>query len=242
MLWWTCRGSLSRNQTMFAKQDRVPFAVIFDNDGVLADSEHYSELAYKTALAEQGVCMRADDGERFCGLTDADIIAEMRVSYGVALDLDQFVTRKRDLYFEAAAGGMHAFPGALELVRSLQQLGIPYALASSAPREKIEFNLIETGLKPFFDHVVCGEDFLRGKPDPEIFLTAAKCIGAAPRCCVVIEDSINGLKAARTAGMAGVGIATTFAADRLVPYADAVFANLAELNVDVLRRLVTQHG
>lgn len=219
------------------------FGVIFDNDGVLVDSEGFSILAYRRAIEEQGVRLREEDDEKYCGLTDADIIRDMRQVYGADLDLDLFSARKRELYFEyAAAGLMRAFPGARELVSALREKGIPVALASSGSREKIAFNLTRAGLDHLFSIVVSGEDFRRGKPDPEIFLCAAQRLGLEPHQCAVIEDSINGLKAARAAGCAAVAVANTFPADRLAPFADEVVDSLEHLTPQRLSGLVRRRS
>lgn len=218
-------------------------AVIFDNDGVLVDSEAFSEHAYQIALREQGLEVDPADAERYCGFTDADILRDMQQRYQRTFDFNRFSVRKRDLYFEAAGAGiMRVFPGARELLRELQAAQVPYALASSASREKIHFNLKQAGLAGEFPHIVSGEDFERGKPDPQIFLAAAQCIGVRPEVCVVIEDSINGLKAASAAGMAGVGVSNTFPSDRLMSHAARVVGSLTELSVAALRTLVAQQA
>ncbi|MGI8905365.1 MAG: HAD family hydrolase [Candidatus Sumerlaeaceae bacterium] len=215
----------------------APIGVVFDNDGVLVDTEAFSESAYRTALQEQDVEVDPADAARYCGLTDADILRDMEMRPGIKLDFERFSARKRDLYFEAAARGhgMRVFPGALELIRSLADAQVPIALASSAARDKIDFNLESSGLRPFFQHIVSGEDFQRGKPDPEIFLTAAHCIGVSPNRCIVFEDSINGLIAARAAGMVAVGISNTFASDQLAHHADYVLESLENVTPAKIR-------
>jgi beta-phosphoglucomutase-like phosphatase (HAD superfamily) len=237
----------------------VKFGVIFDNDGVLVDSEHISLKAYRQAIREQGIELREEDDARYCGLTDADIIRDMRKVYGADLDLKRFSARKRELYFElaAAAGYMRVFEGVRELLDLLQAKQIPYALASSGSREKILFNLRLASLLQYFDApaeghsgaeeangsvqrkgiIVSGEDFHRGKPDPEIFLCAAKRLGLSPAQCVIIEDSINGLKAARAAGAIAVGVANTFPPEMLTPWADVVVSSMRELTLSRLEEL-----
>jgi HAD superfamily hydrolase (TIGR01509 family) len=205
-------------------------AVIFDNDGVLVDSEHISIIAYRRAVEEQGVALREEDNEKYCGLTDQDIIRDMEKVYGRGLDLARFQERKRELYFElAAVEPMPAFAGARELVRDLVERGIPVALASSGSAEKIAFNLGRAGLQGIIPVIVTGEDFHRGKPDPEIFLCAAEKLGIEPAECAVIEDSINGLLAARAAGMTAVAVTNTFPANRVAEYADVIVKGLDEL-------------
>lgn len=215
------------------------FAVIFDNDGVLVDSEPFSIAAYQRAIEEQGVKLSGDDLERNCGLTDADIIADMKTTYGADLDLDLFSQRKAILYRELAeASPMHLFPGTLALIHELQRRSIPFALASSGSREKIAFNLQRAGIHEHFDHIISGEDFHRGKPDPEIFLKAAEVLEMSPERCVVIEDSINGLKAARAAGCFALAVTNTFPAENLRPYADLVVSSLESITVPRIEKLL----
>lgn len=216
------------------------FGVIFDNDGVLVDSERYSIAAYRQAIEEQGVVLRPSSDEHYCGLTDADIIADMRQVYGADLDLEKFSSRKRDLYFDLARGMLRPFEGAVGLITELRAAGVPYALASSGSTEKILFNLEQADLAGLFETVITGEDFERGKPDPEIFVRAAERLGLEAGVCAVIEDSVNGLKAARAAGALAVGITNTFAAERLGPHADVLVASLRELDAAGLAREVAQ--
>ena len=205
-------------------------AIIFDNDGVLVDSEPVSLCAYREAMGEQGIELSDADDERYCGLTDADIVRDLERMHGCSLNLAQFEARKRELYFaHSESRGMPAFPGARQVLQSMRARGTAVALASSAPREKIAHNLEAAGLVGFFEVVVSGEECERGKPDPEIFLQAARRLKVEPAGCVVVEDSINGLIAARAAGMFAVGVTNTFARERLAPYADAVIERLAEL-------------
>ena len=207
-------------------------AIIFDNDGVLVDSEPVSLCAYRDAMGEQGVDLSDADDERYCGLTDADIVRDLERMHGRSLNLAQFEARKRELYLaHSETRGLPAFPGARQVLEVLRARGTPVALASSAPQEKIAHNLEAAGLVGLFEVVVSGEECERGKPDPEIFVEAARRLNMDPEKCVVVEDSINGLVAARAAGMFAVGVTNTFSRERLAPYADAVIAELGELVV-----------
>lgn len=219
-------------------------AVIFDNDGVLVDSEGISAEAFVRAAGEQDVVIDPGHMERYCGLTDSDIAADLATMGVGSLDLPRFEGRKRDLYFEMAVGdpGVRVFPGVRRLVEALREAWVPFAVASSGSGNKVAFNLERAGLADLFEHRVSAELVHRGKPDPEIFLKAAEMLGIEPSRCVVIEDSINGLKAARAAGMTAVGVATTFAADRLEPYADHVVGSLADVTVERLRGFVLLPG
>ncbi len=223
--------------------DSVNLGVIFDNDGVLVDSEPISLLAYRQAIREQGVDLREEDDWQYCGLTDADIIRAMRETYGAALDLERFSARKKELYFDLARRQLlRAFPGVRELIADLKARGIPYVLASSGSREKILFNLRNAGIEDLFPVILSGEDFHRGKPDPEIFLCAAERIGVSPAHCIVFEDSINGLRAARAAGSVAVGVANTFPSEQLRPWADVVIDSLEKVNVELMQKWLEAHA
>lgn len=218
--------------------DKSPIAVIFDNDGVLVDSEPISLLAYQRGIEEQGLKLTEADLERNCGLTDADIVSDLEKVYGASLDQELFSRRKAELYKALAEErGLKAFPGARRLLEELRAEGIPYAIASSGSREKIGYNLQKAGLTDLVSVILSGEEFRRGKPDPEIFVKAAAKLGYEPERCVVIEDSLNGLRAARAAGAFALAVATTFAADKVAPLADAVFGSVEDIAVTDLTGL-----
>lgn len=214
------------------------FAVIFDSDGVIVDSEKHSLRAFVQAIDENGIHLSDEDILSNCGLTDADIIIYMREKFKLSIDLNKFSERKKELYTELVKSGiLEVFPGVKDLLNSLNQDKIPYALASSGSREKIFFNLKKTGLTDYFPIIISGEDFERGKPDPAIFLAAAKKLNTATQRCVVIEDSLNGIKAAKNAGMPCIAVAHTFSADKLTE-ADLILQEIAEINISKIRSLI----
>lgn len=214
------------------------FAVIFDNDGVLVDSEGISEEAFLRAAREQGVMVDPARMPLYCGLTDADIARDLERLGAGKLDLPRFEARKSALYFELAGAepGVRAFAGARTLAESLRDAGIPFAVASSGSARKVAFNLERAGLADLFPPArrVSAEQVRRGKPDPEIFLKAAALLGVTPTQCMVLEDSINGLKGARAAGMTAIGVATTFAAHQIAPFADHVTESLEKVTRELL--------
>lgn len=138
--------------------DKSPIAVIFDNDGVLVDSEPISLLAYQRGIEEQGLKLTEADLERNCGLTDADIVSDLEKVYGASLDQELFSRRKAELYKALAEErGLKAFPGARRLLEELRAEGIPYAIASSGSREKIGYNLQKAGLTDLVSVILSGE-------------------------------------------------------------------------------------
>jgi HAD superfamily hydrolase (TIGR01509 family) len=126
---------------------------------------------------------------------------------------------------------LQAFAGAQPVVTACRLASLKTAVASSADRIKIEANLRKIGLPPgSWDAIVTGEDVARTKPNPDIFLAAARLLGLAPRDCAVVEDAPNGIQAAKAAGMRCVAVAQTFPAEQLTA-ADLIRRTLAEVSL-----------
>lgn len=213
-------------------------AVIFDSDGVVVDSEPFSLAAFREAMEAQGVHLSDEDIMANCGLTDADICDYVFKKYGTNVDVEEFHTLKQKLYEQKVKEkNLQPCPGVTDLLNEIEGKEIPYALASSGSSKKITFNLSRVNLLHRFPVIISGEQMERGKPDPDIFLTAAENLKTHPDYCVVIEDSLNGIEAAKRAGMYCVGVAGTFPAERLQK-ADFVVESLEEVTVKTLLALV----
>lgn len=216
------------------------FAVIFDSDGVIVDSEHISLETFQQALREQGVTLSDEDIMANCGLTDEDIIKYVRQKLGMEVESGLFQKRKQELYEECVkAHGIKAFNGAIELLDTLKNAGISYALASSGSMKKINLNLGTIGILDKFPIIISGEDMERGKPHPDIFLAAAKALDTPPERCVVFEDSLNGIEAAHRAGMKCIAVAGTFPPEKL-DHADFIVESLYDVNVSTLQNLLSE--
>src|SRR5207253_6858178 len=120
--------------------------------------------------------------------------------------IDDLGTRKEDRYKAAARQGVALLPGAGELLEGLRAAGFRQAIGSSAPRGNIDLILELTGSARFFDAISSAEDTQRGKPDPQVFLVAANKLRAPPSRCVVMEDAVAGVQAARAGGMKCIGV------------------------------------
>lgn len=192
-------------------------AVIFDMDGVLTDSEPLICAAAMEMFRERGVEVQAADFHPFVGTGENRYIGGVAEKYGVALDITAAKARTYELYLAMVPRRLEAFPGAVELVRACREAGMPCAVASSADRIKIEANLNKIGLPPAtWQAIVTAEDVERRKPDPDIFLLASARLGVPPSRCTVVEDAVNGIAAAKAAGMRCVAVASTFSAGHLV--------------------------
>ena len=206
-------------------------AAVFDMDGVLTDSEPLINAAAVEMFREKGLAVRPEDFLPFVGTGEDRYIGGVAERYGFALDLPAAKRRTYEIYLALVPDRLKPFPGAVELVRQCRKAGLRVALASSADLIKIEANLYKIGLPPReWDGLVTAEDVKNKKPAPDIFLAAARKLKVSPSECVVIEDAVNGVQAAKAAGMRCVAVAQTFAADCLAA-AYLVKNTVAEVSV-----------
>ncbi|MDA1194476.1 MAG: HAD family hydrolase [Planctomycetota bacterium] len=177
--------------------------VIFDCDGVLVDSETITSRTIADCLQEQGVAWGAEVvGDRFRGGRMQDILTEAEVERGGPLPAD-FVPRFRERLFARLAAEVEPVPGVHEALDGLEALGLPFCVASNGPQGKMEATLGRTRLLPRFGaRIFSAYDLGVFKPNPDLFLHAARTMGAAdPTRVAVVEDTETGLQAARAAGM-----------------------------------------
>jgi HAD superfamily hydrolase (TIGR01509 family) len=207
--------------------------LIFDCDGVLVDSEVIAFDVLRQMLADLGKPMSlAECGLRFMGRRTPDVLAEIEKELGRPIPADMGA-RMKALLFERFRRELHPVAGVKDVIARLPR---PICVASSSSPERIALSLEVTGLASLFgNHVFSAEQVAEGKPSPDLFLFAAKSMGAEPRETIVIEDSTAGVLAARRAGMAVIGFAgASHADDTLVTAlyaagADAVLTRMVDL-------------
>ncbi len=202
--------------------------VIFDCDGVLVDSERIAVRVDVAVLAELGWAMtEAEVVERFMGRTDEYMVAQIEAHLGRPLPANWKEPFHR-LYREAFAAELTPVPGILE---ALGQIATATCVASSGTHEKIRYLLGLTGLYTrFVGRIFSASDVAQGKPAPDLFLHAAKRMGAHPADCAVVEDSRYGIEAARAAGMRAFGYAGGLTPrHRLEGIGTVVFEDMREL-------------
>jgi HAD superfamily hydrolase (TIGR01509 family) len=183
----------------------VPDAVIFDLDGVLVDSEQLWNEAKEALVRDVGGSWREDAPRTMMGMSSTEWSAYLRNELGVDRDVEEIsreVVRRMERLYRAK---LPLLPGAVEAVRSLQARW-PLGLASSSNREIIDLVLQVSGLTEMFATTVSSEEVDRGKPEPDVYLEAARCLGVEPRRCVAVEDSGNGIRAAAAARMAVIAV------------------------------------
>lgn len=206
-------------------------AVIFDMDGVLVDSEPLINAAAIAMFKEKGLTVLPTDFLPFVGAGEERYIGGVAEKYHFPLDLTAAKRRTYEIYLDLVPSQLEAFPGAYDFVLACRKAGLRVAVASSADKIKVAANLQKLGLPPeFWDAVVTGERVKRKKPAPDGFLSAAQDINVEPAACVVIEDAVNGIQAAKAAGMRCIAVATTFPAERLQE-ADVVRGSISRVRL-----------
>ncbi len=210
---------------------------LFDLDGVLIDSSPFHFASWVKLGEEIGFTMTPELFRQTFGRRN-DAILRRFIPDATNEQIAAWSERKEALYRQLAVGKLTPLPGARELVRALKGAGFRLAIASSTPRQNIAFALEQIGMADAFDALVGAEDVTKGKPDPEVFLTAAKRLGVPPERCIVFEDAIAGVIAAKRGGMKCVAVTTTNPRDALVEAgADLVVDSLSELSLERLTAL-----
>ncbi|MFF6783207.1 HAD-IA family hydrolase [Streptomyces sp. NPDC012510] len=182
-------------------------AVIFDLDGTLVDSEpNYFEASRRTLGAHGVTGFGWTDHERSVGISTRDTVASWREQYALTTPVETLLATKNRHYLELARAATRVYPEMRKFVELLAAEGAPMAVASGSSREAIEVILDGTGLAAHLRTVVSAEEVAHGKPAPDVFLEAARRLGAAPADCVVLEDAVPGAVAAHAAGMRCVAI------------------------------------
>ena len=186
--------------------------VIFDMDGVLCDSEPFiCEAAVEMFRQRHGVIVQPTDFHPFTGMGEDRYLGGVAEKYGVKTDLqaDKIFTYTR--YLELIRGRLTPLNGTVDFINACRARGLRMAVASSADRMKVEGNLAQLGLPvAHFSAVIDGTMVTHKKPAPDIFLLAASTIGLPPEQCVVFEDAVSGIRAARAANMRAIGVRSSF--------------------------------
>ena len=189
--------------------------IIFDIDGVLVDSEAAITTACMQALHENGIPAKFDDFKAFTGMGDDKFIAGVAGLYGYAVG-PEIKNRAYQIYLETASEQVHVFDWTRPLLEHLAEKGYMLVAASSADREKVLCNLSCIGAdSALFRTVITGSEVQKKKPAPDIFVKALSEVGGDPFHCIVAEDAVSGILAAKAAGVVAVGVTTSFRADAL---------------------------
>jgi HAD superfamily hydrolase (TIGR01509 family) len=205
--------------------------VIFDCDGVLVDGEQLAVAIDVRAIGALGwPITEAEVVERHLGRSNADVLADIAEHIGrpVPADWDEAWNAEYRRVFDEQ---LEAVPGVAEAIKVLAAEGFQTCVASSGSHEKMKRTLVKTGLWDFFvGRIFSATEVERGKPEPDLFLYAAKQVGLPPARCVVVEDSRHGVAGARAAGMRAIGFAGGMTPVEHLAAADTVITDMADLS------------
>ena len=208
--------------------------VLFDMDGVLVDSEDFIRLAAIQMFKEIGLEARHEDFFEFIGTGENRYLGGVAKKYNFPFNLPEGKIRTYEIYIELIKGKLGTLPGVNSFIEKCRNRGLKIALATSADRTKMDANLIEMGMtQGSFDAVVNGLDVEHKKPSPDIYIRAAELLGLTPSDCLVVEDAVIGVEAAKSAGSKCLGLTTSFSEKELAG-ADWFARNLSEAGDEVL--------
>ncbi len=211
--------------------------VVWDLDGVLADTaaQHFS--AWRDALKKRGIDFSQEDFSQTFGMRNEEIIKKI-LGDSISGEDMQSIAQEKELAFRSQiSGALQSLPGVMKLLKELKDNNYRMALATSAPLENAKVILETLGITEYFDAIVSGEDVEKGKPDPEVFLKAAKRIDVKASNCLVFEDSIAGIQAAKGAGMKCIAVSITHTVEKL-SLADLVVKSLEEVEMHKVKQIL----
>ncbi len=216
------------------KDPSRPSAVLWDLDGTLVDSEEFHWLSWRDTLRQEAIDLSYDQFLASFGQRNDRILGGWLGPDADPERIRRIGEAKEAEYRRLAqTHGLQPLPGAREWLIQLRNSGWRQAIASSAPGENVEVMLRVLDLRQYLDAIVSAEDVTIGKPDPQVFLTAAAKLGVPPERCVVVEDAAAGVEGARRGGMKSIGVSRDGSLA-----ADIVVKSLADLPPDAFERLL----
>lgn len=214
---------------------RMTKAIIFDMDGVLVDSEPFHVQIEKQQFELNNLVISEQEHHQYMGVASDVMWRDIALRHSLPLEVEALIEQNKaeSIRFFSALDQIPLMPGIREVLEELYQKGIPLAVASSSFHEIIELILERTGLRSYFQQVVSSKEAGKSKPEPDVFLLAASRLGVAPTDCLVVEDSFNGIKAAKAAGMRCIAFAGPGANPEAQKQADEHISHFDQL-IDLL--------
>lgn len=216
--------------------DLSKYGVLWDLDGVLIESSRQHLESWMSVLPRFGLTMSMELHEQTFGMNNREILTIMLGEPPEADLLRRISWEKESAFCEIIRGTVEPLMGAVELLEQLHSAKVRQAIASSAPEENIHVVVDALQIRGYFQVLVSGHD-LPAKPDPAVYLEAARQIELGPEACVVVEDAVVGVRGAKKAGMRAVGVTTTHPASALQS-ADLIVESLLDLTADEIVQLL----
>ncbi|RTY95043.1 HAD family phosphatase [Flavobacterium sp. GT3R68] len=213
--------------------------VIFDMDGVIVDTEPVHRYAYFQHFDELDILITEDMYTSFTGNSTRNVFQRIKDLFELDHDVEDLIQRKRNIFNDAfdTKEDLQLLDGVEKLIKDLHQNGIQLILASSASKVTIDRVFRRFGLHQYFTHIVSGEDFPKSKPHPAIFEHAASLSVAPKDECLVIEDSTNGVRAAKAAGLFCIGYDSHHSKAQDLSEADKIISDFEEVNFQTITKL-----
>jgi beta-phosphoglucomutase family hydrolase len=206
-------------------------AILFDMDGVLVDSEPFHAEIEKRQFVLNQISISSEEHSQFTGIASEVMWKQLASQLDLDLSAEELTEQNRieSIRFFNDLSEIPVTPGLTEILDKLTEKQIPLAVASSSFPEIIDLVLTRTRLKKYFQVIVSSQEAGKSKPEPDVFLLAAKKLGVEPKKCIVIEDSANGIKAAKSAGMFCIAYQGTGADPLKQTMADKQIVHYSEL-------------
>lgn len=218
--------------------------MIFDMDGVIVDTEPVHYYAYQQHFKHLDIDVPDDMYATFTGNSTKNVYQRVKETFNLPHEVAHLVDHKREIFNNAFDDkkDLDLLPGVLDLIEDLHRNGVQLVLASSSAKVTIARVFKRFDLTRYFSHIVSGEDFPKSKPHPAIFEKAAELACVPKEECVVIEDSTNGVKAAKAAGLYCIGYKSEHSLLQELSEADMVISEFRQLNATMIKALATQQG
>jgi beta-phosphoglucomutase len=211
-------------------------AALWDLDGTIVDSAPYHKLAWRKIFAQRGMDFTEDDFKFAFGRRNEEIFRKYIGPHISQQDLDTLAEEKESTFRQYVKGNIKTLPGVIELIKSLSVEEFQLAIVSSTPIENIQLITETLGIRKYFSLLISGKDVTEGKPNPQGFLLAAKKLRAQPSSCVVIEDAVAGVRAAKRGGMYCIAVTNTCPREDLSE-ADIVVNSLEKITAKTIEEL-----
>ncbi len=219
-------------------EDRTShWAVVFDLDGLLVDSEPVQQESFNVVLAPYGIRLDDEDFRPLVGRSTRENFESLKERFGLLEPVEVLLARKARAY-DALVERIRPMPGAATLLRDLAARGVRLAVASSSPRQVVLRSLAAAGLDGVVSVVVGGDEVARTKPAPDVYLKAVEALGLPAGRCVAVEDSEAGVESAVRAGLRCVAVPNRYTDGDTFILAHRVLPSLEDLSVDTLHALL----
>ena len=210
-------------------------AVIFDMDGVIIDSEPIHFETDMETMKYLGCNISKEELEKYVGTTNEYMFSDIKKNYNIEKSVEDIINYRAEIIKnKIVQSDLEPIEGIRELLIDLKDKNIPAAIASSSPKDFINIVVSKFKLQEYFKYIVSGEEVESGKPAPDVYIETAKKLGISPKECIVVEDSKNGVIAAKAAGMKCIGFQNINSGNQDLSKADIIVNSIGEIKLSYL--------